>query len=343
MLYVTTRTDRDTYTAFRALREDRAPDGGFFVPMNLNTPLNLPGNGSFHDTVAAVLNFFFNSRLTGWDVEFAMGRNAVQLKPVNHRIVIAEMWHNPEWCFDKSVLDLFQRIHPAVSEEKEPGDWTRIAVRVAALFGIYAELSRTGSPEQGVDISVAAEDLHGALAAWYAKELGLPVENIVCSFNANAAVWELIHQGVLHTDLSAVPTATPLCDLVLPKGLERLAHLSGGREEVERFLHCVSEGTAYRPAEEAFSRIHGDFYASVIGEKRLHGIISNLYKTNNCVIGPYGALAYAGIMDCRAVRGQSRTALVISERSPLLDGSTVCAMMGISPRQLETLMNQAQG
>lgn len=35
MLYVTTRTKQDTFTAARALSEDRAPDGGFYVPMRL--------------------------------------------------------------------------------------------------------------------------------------------------------------------------------------------------------------------------------------------------------------------------------------------------------------------
>ena len=32
MLYVTTRNNRDAYTARRALTENRGPDGGFFVP-----------------------------------------------------------------------------------------------------------------------------------------------------------------------------------------------------------------------------------------------------------------------------------------------------------------------
>ena len=32
MLYVTTRNDQEVYTAQRALREGRGPDGGFYVP-----------------------------------------------------------------------------------------------------------------------------------------------------------------------------------------------------------------------------------------------------------------------------------------------------------------------
>ena len=32
MLYVTTRNNRDAYTAQRVLRENRGPDGGLYVP-----------------------------------------------------------------------------------------------------------------------------------------------------------------------------------------------------------------------------------------------------------------------------------------------------------------------
>ena len=35
MLYVTTRAAADAFTAFRALTENRGPEGGFFVPMRL--------------------------------------------------------------------------------------------------------------------------------------------------------------------------------------------------------------------------------------------------------------------------------------------------------------------
>ena len=35
MLYVSTRNRMDTYTAYRALHEKNAPDGGKFVPFQL--------------------------------------------------------------------------------------------------------------------------------------------------------------------------------------------------------------------------------------------------------------------------------------------------------------------
>ena len=37
MLYISTRNNTDTYTAHRALHEEYAPDGGFYVPFYLPT------------------------------------------------------------------------------------------------------------------------------------------------------------------------------------------------------------------------------------------------------------------------------------------------------------------
>ena len=35
MLYVTTRGKQDAFTAYRTAHQDRGPDGGFFVPMQM--------------------------------------------------------------------------------------------------------------------------------------------------------------------------------------------------------------------------------------------------------------------------------------------------------------------
>jgi len=100
VLYKTTRDDNDTYTAHRVLHENRASDGGVFIPFRM--PLfsekeiaELVSVG-FGETVAAILNKFFSCHLTGWDVDFCIGRNAIKLDTMSHRMVVAELWHNPE-------------------------------------------------------------------------------------------------------------------------------------------------------------------------------------------------------------------------------------------------------
>ena len=65
MLYVTTRTKNDTFTAARALAEDRSSDGGLFVPLRLPqfdpAQIRQLGEQSFSQNVADVINLFFGA------------------------------------------------------------------------------------------------------------------------------------------------------------------------------------------------------------------------------------------------------------------------------------------
>ncbi len=76
MLYVTTRNNRDAYTAQRVLRENRGPDGGLYVPFRepvfSREEIDALKEKSFHQCVAEVLNRLFITKLTRWDVEFCV-------------------------------------------------------------------------------------------------------------------------------------------------------------------------------------------------------------------------------------------------------------------------------
>ena len=79
MLYATTRSKTDTYTAHRTLFEDRAPDGGFFVPFRMpNVDIQSLKENSFSEAVAEILNVFFSTGITAWDVDCCIGKSAAK-------------------------------------------------------------------------------------------------------------------------------------------------------------------------------------------------------------------------------------------------------------------------
>lgn len=342
MLYVTTRSNRDPVTAHRALTENRGEDGGLYLPMRMPefTPAELAAlkEKTFGQAAADVLNKLFGTRLDGWDVDFTIGRYPVRMVSMSHRIIIAETWHNPDWEFFRMVRNLVSQI--SGEQAVEIGDWAVIAVRIAALFGIFAELLRDGtvSMRAPIDIAVPSGDFSAPIAAWYARSWGLPIANIVVCCNENSAPWDLIYKGELKTGAVAVPTATPDCDQVVPRDLERFVHACGGYDEVQRYLEVCRQGGTYYPLEWIVQKIREGMAASVIGGRRMESAIPNVYKTNSQILGPYTALAYSGLLDYRARTGESRQALVLSERSPICDGETVAAAMGIPVKELDRLL-----
>lgn len=344
MLYVTTRSNRDAYTAQRALRENRGPDGGLYVPFR--APVFSPedidalAEKSFNRCVAETLNVLFNTQLTGWDVDLCVGRTPVRLTKLNHRVLTGESWHNLESQFSCMVKNLAGRIR--TDQKSMSSDWTEVGVRIAVLFGICGELMRAEyvSREKPFDVSVASGDFSAPMSAWFARQWGLPIGNIVCCCNENNSLWELMRQGQLRTDAVSLHTATPDGDIVVPDGLERLIHSCGGPEEVERYVEVCRRGGTYYPSDVLLSELRKGIYVAVVSGRRMLTTIPSIYSTNGCLLSPYASLAYAGLLDYRSRTGESRYAVVLSEKGPVCDLETVAGALGIPPQELKRHIDQ---
>lgn len=322
MLYVTTRGKYDTYTEHFANQSDRGPDGGLYLPFRMpelaqDTLLSLKDQ-TFGQRVAEVLNRFFACQLTGWDVELCAGKNPVKLVMMPNRVVLTECWHNHDQDFARLETSLASRIC-----DGNPTSWMRIAVRIAVLFAVYGELLTSGvcAPLQLFDISVAAGDFTAPMAAWYARQMGLPVGNIICSHNTSA-VWDLIHHGELRTD----------CDL--PENLERLVSAALGVDENLRFCELCSNDRIYTTRPGDLDILRKGMYASVVSSERLNGLIPSVYRTTGHVIDAETAAGYGGMQDYRAKTGETRPVLLISERSPVHSSKYVAAAMEIPEQAL---------
>ena len=338
MLYVTTRSDREVFTAQRVLCENRGSDGGLFVPFRDPdiTPQRLSELEAmrFSDCVAEILNLLFQCHLTGWDVDFCAGRHGIRLQQLNQRILLAECWHNTAGLFSDTVLHLTRLItsEPACV----PGPWAAIGVRIAVLFGIYGELSRSGmaSYEQPFDVSVVSGDFSAPISCWYARKWGLPIGNIVCCCNENGDIWNLFCHGQLRTDSVAKTTQTPQADIAVPEHLEQLIYAAGGTDAVNSYLEAVRLGKTYYLDDKYFTDFRRGMYVTVVGQRRMSDTVVSFFGTNRCVLSPYAALACAGLQDYRSQAGESRFGLVISERSPLCECQVVAQSLGIAPDQL---------
>lgn len=346
MLYITTRDDRDAYTAHRTLCSEFGPCGGQYIPFRpvvfSAEEIKTLREKSFSQCVAEILNIFFSARLDGWDVEFCIGRRPVKLIPMSHKIMIAECWNNPSWNLHRTVRNLRSRIIGNATVADEPTDWSWIAVRIALLFGIYAEMLRMGMVEEGqkIDVSVCSGDFSAPMAAWYARQMGLPVGNIVFSCNENSRAWDLLHHGELHTGSQITHTVIPLCDVAVPKDLERLVYGTLGRKEVARYLETCQRKGIYTLNEEQRTRLSEGMFGAVISRKRMESVIRNVYRTRTYLLGPYAALAYGGLQDYRATNTDAAPALIITEQGPQCDPELVAGALGIDPNLVTDRINR---
>lgn len=340
MLYITTRDKYDASTTPKSLLGDRGADGGLYLPFRMpvfsEAELEEFLSGSFGQTVAKVLNLFFSCRLNGWDVEFCIGRYPVKVTDIKQRVFAAELWHNSQNCYSRLENALSEKVREAVCGSATTS-WLRIAIRIAVLFGVYGEMLRIGAVASGncFDVSVATGDFSCAMAAWYARQMGLPIANIICGCNENGAVWELLHHGEVRTDVEAVKTTTPDADFAIPSELERLICGTLGQEEARRYCDICADGGIYAPKQGMLDTLRSGMFAAVISNERLAALIPNVYATNGYILEPYAVLAYGGLLDYRTKHRESRPALLIVDRNPVCDLEYTSATMGLTAEQLK--------
>lgn len=333
MLYVTTRNKVDTYTSHNALCNDRSPDGGMYVPFRLPRMSEEEISGlkdkGFGLCVAEILNLFFSARLEALDVDFCVGRSPVKLVSMSHKILIAETWHNPDWDFARMVRNLTSRIQDVAGNSAPPSNWAWIAIRIAVLFGLFGEMLRNQYLEHGqqMDVAVTAGDFTAPMAVWYARRMGLPIRTVVCGCNDNGTTWDLLHHGELHTGGD------------VPPDLERLIFGTLGAGETQQYCQICDRRGIYTPAEEQLEKLRSGMFAAVVSKKRMESVIHSMYRTNTYLLGPDSALAYGGLQDYRASSGETRPALILTERGPACSADTVANAMGITIQELRDRMD----
>ncbi len=332
MLYITTRDNKDAFTAHHALTENRAIDGGAYIPFQLphftQNDLDQLKDKSFAEIIADILNRFFSCRLTGWDVECSIGRNVFKINTIHHKIAITELWYNPQEEYEYIAKNLYSKIAPdntcGVSE------WFRIAVRIAVLFGLFGQLNRQGSisTAETFDICITVDDFPSVMAAYYARSMGLSIEKIICTELENSCLWDLIQRGVFNTWLG---------NKSMLDGVERLIQAALGFDAVKVFRKKCEQKQSFTLDESQHSIIREAFFCSVVGEARISNIISSVYRSNDYIVDPKTALCHGGLQDFRAKTGNSRTCLILADNSPMSACAQISSATGM---QKETLIEQ---
>ena len=344
MLYVTTRSDRDAVTIYRALTCDLGPDGGQLVPMQVpffgEEALAALASRSFNENVAYILSLLFRKNLTGRDIDLVTGKRSVNLLDVNSRTMAAETWRNLDCDFGGYGDRLFRLL--VREPEAKPGQWFTMSVRIAVIFAVFGELMARGivSADAPLDIAVPSLDFQYPMAAWYARSWGLPIGTIICACNENNAPWCLIHQGDMRTDVPVRHTLTAACDQALPGGLERLIHAVLGTEEARRYAAAAAEGKLYTMEPEQQTRLRAGISVSVVSQRRMAFMIPNLFRSGSWKPDLYAAMAYTGLVDHRAAPGDTGKALVISEENPVYSAGLLSAYLGMSADEVAGMLEK---
>lgn len=328
MLYLTTRDKHDAYTYTWPLKSDTAENGGLYLPFKMPeftaSDIATLKEKSFGQCVAQMLNLFFSSKLTAWDVEFTIGRHPVKTVTLGQKVIVSELWRNLDGSYEKMEKNLAARICGCSAVDVKLTSWLRIGIRIAVLVGIFGQLQRQDLTDP-IDVAVPVGDFGLAMAVWYCRRMGLSIGNIICGCGENDGVWELLHMGEMRS-AGTIPE------------LERLIHGTFGVEETRKYCAAAASGSTYTLLPHMAKQLRSGLFSAVVSQERLTAAIPKVYGTSAYVMGPEVAVAYSSLMDYRAKTGARTTALLLADTNPMDNAAEVAAAMKMTEEKLKELL-----
>ena len=173
----------------------------------------------------------------------------------------------------------------------------RLVPQIVYYVYAYATLVRDGKIKDGQEINVVVPtgNFGNILAAYYAKQMGLPVHKLICASNENRVLYDFFRTGTYDRKRDFILTTSPSMDILISSNLERLIYRLTGEnaEKCAELMKSLSEGGEYTITEEMKAQL-GDFYGNFCSEEETANTISEIYKDSNYVIDTHTAVA-AGV------------------------------------------------
>ena len=199
-------------------------------------------------------------------------------------------------------------------------NWGRLVPQIVYYFSAYADMIKLGKIKNGdkINITVPTGNFGNILAAYYAKEMGLPVNKLICASNANNVLTEFLETGHYNRNRPFYTTVSPSMDILISSNLERLLyHLSGNDSEIVRSLYsCLAKTGEFTVGRDILDKIKELFGAGCCDDTATKETISYVFKENNYLCDTHTAVAVNVYLDYLKKTGDNTPNVIASTASP---------------------------
>ncbi len=219
----------------------------------------------------------------------------------------------------------------------------RLVPQIAYYVWSYAKLLEQGAIRCGEEINIVVPtgNFGNILAAYYAKQMGLPVHTLICASNENKVLFDFFRTGTYDRRREFILTSSPSMDILISSNLERLIYKICGdnAEECSAKMNALRNEGWYSITEEQKEQLKS-FCGGYCDQNETEQTIAHIYMEEKYVIDTHTAVA-AGV--CRKYRESSkdpRPTVIASTASPYkFTRSVVKALKNLAevPENIEEL------
>ena len=195
----------------------------------------------------------------------------------------------------------------------------RLVPQVVYYVYAYARLLANGEISDGEEINVVVPtgNFGNILAAYYAKNMGLPIHKFICASNDNKVLYDFFTTGIYDKNREFILTMSPSMDILISSNLERLIYKIADCDSAKNneLMTALSSEGRYSITEEMKGKLQ-DFYGNYGSEEETSEIIKKIYEETGYVIDTHTAVAAVVYDKYTRETADTTKAVIASTASP---------------------------
>ena len=173
----------------------------------------------------------------------------------------------------------------------------RLIPQVVYYVYAYSKLYANGviAKDEKINVVVPTGNFGNILAAFYAKNMGLPIAKLICASNENKVLYDFFTTGTYDKNREFMLTNSPSMDILISSNLERLIYNISGNDAAKNadYMKALATDGKYAITDEMKAKL-SDFYGNYTSETETAEVIRDLYEKTGYIIDTHTAVA-AGV------------------------------------------------
>lgn len=211
-------------------------------------------------------------------------------------------------------------------------NWGRLSPQIVYYVSVYADLLKNHEIELGEEINVAVPtgNFGNILAAYYAREMGVPIKKLICASNKNKILTDFINTGIYDRNREFYTTDSPSMDILISSNLERLLyHLSDENDEkINEWFSELKKKGKYEVGDNVKERINSLFYGGYCTDEETKETIKKVFDEYSYLLDTHTAVAYKVYNEYKKTSGDETKTIIISTANPYKFVSAVYEALG---------------
>ena len=202
----------------------------------------------------------------------------------------------------------------------------RLVPQVVYYVYSYTRLLANGDIKAGekVNFVVPTGNFGNILAAFYAKNMGVPVGKLICASNENKVLYDFFETGVYDKNRDFILTTSPSMDILISSNLERLIFKIAGEnaKATADMMNSLATDGKYEVTDEMKAQLK-DFVGGWASEEECAAEIKRVYDKTGYVMDTHTAVASAVYHAYKEKTGDTAKTIIASTASPYKFGTSV--------------------